>query len=380
MQCHPAQSVQNTERTEYRAPTSTPSISSSGIFPIPSYIAQSLVRARLVNGSVLNLHDDRLANTCPHPGRRQHRSDRSSLVFCSTAPSSTLITADPSIPILVNHTQVVALSLVILFFFFWPSMPLPLPSLLVAGWALLLTSVIYLLSLLFHRTPSGPTPNEPRRPSTSQALPSLLLPLTTTHLRLLPYPARHAFRYPLLYFGLDLASLESHALSRSCDWFPGWARGWGLKLAIFGYESTAEARGMGRGRKGWSVGGISESSYLASTDAPSAASRTSELDPQPLRTRLVSVLSRQLSLTPAAVTSRLGPVYLVTMPAFVGKEGINPLSVWFCYEDAQMENGVDDIKSPKKLWAIVLEVHNTFGERHVYVLEAGRNEDPTPIG
>jgi uncharacterized protein len=37
----------------------------------------------------------------------------------------------------------------------------------------------------------------------------------------------------------------------------------------------------------------------------------------------------------------------------------NPLSVWFCY------------RADETLAAIVYEVHNTFGERHAYVLAAG---------
>jgi len=56
------------------------------------------------------------------------------------------------------------------------------------------------------------------------------------------------------------------------------------------------------------------------------------------------------------------------MPAFLGTEGINPLSVWLCYEK-------DEEGKERKLWTVLLEVHNTFGERHVYVLEAGKGEE-----
>lgn len=60
------------------------------------------------------------------------------------------------------------------------------------------------------------------------------------------------------------------------------------------------------------------------------------------------------------------------MPSFLGTEGINPLSVWLCYEKDDAEGGAG---KERKLWTVILEVHNTFGERHVYVLETGKGEE-----
>jgi hypothetical protein len=272
---------------------------------------------------------------------------------------------------------------------------LPLPSLSTLLLILPPTLLIYILSLLLHKRPIPS--HDPSSSSTPPAdtLPSLLLPLTTTHLRLLPIPARHAFRYPLLYFGLDLSSLESHSLSRSLSYYPSWApRPWGLRLGVFEYETEAEKAGNGgRGRKGWTVAGLEEGSYLAPT-SPSLPSpdETSEgkaipsIDRSPLRTKLSAVLSSHLYLPLDDVSSRLGSIYLVTMPAFLGKEGINPLSVWFCYEKlsspiADETRGKEGEKARSRvLWTVVLEVHNTFGERHVYVLEVGKGEDVKPIG
>ncbi|EIW76654.1 hypothetical protein CONPUDRAFT_168477 [Coniophora puteana RWD-64-598 SS2] len=51
------------------------------------------------------------------------------------------------------------------------------------------------------------------------------------------------------------------------------------------------------------------------------------------------------------------------MPRIVGFEGINPLTVYYCYD-------VD-----ATFWLTVLEVHNTFGESHVYLLQPGVEED-----
>lgn len=59
------------------------------------------------------------------------------------------------------------------------------------------------------------------------------------------------------------------------------------------------------------------------------------------------------------------------MPSFLGTEGINPLSVWLCYE----KDDVEGRGKERKLWTVILEVHNTFGERHVYVLETGKGEE-----
>ena len=53
-----------------------------------------------------------------------------------------------------------------------------------------------------------------------------------------------------------------------------------------------------------------------------------------------------------------GPIRLFCMPRVLGY-GFNPISVWFCH------------RRDGRLAAIVYEVHNTFGERHNYVFDAG---------
>ena len=90
--------------------------------------------------------------------------------------------------------------------------------------------------------------------SSSTSLPSLLLRLTTTHKRLLPTPAQHAFEYPLLYYGLDLEDLEEKRLDRRFGNLAG--RG----LQAFGYARKEE-----KGNKAWTVTGLGEGSYLSPT-------------------------------------------------------------------------------------------------------------------
>ncbi|KAJ7702959.1 hypothetical protein B0H14DRAFT_745565 [Mycena olivaceomarginata] len=54
---------------------------------------------------------------------------------------------------------------------------------------------------------------------------------------------------------------------------------------------------------------------------------------------------------------------MMTMPSLLGFEGINPLTVYFCYRPGG------------QIFLAVLEVHNTFGESHVYCLEIDKGED-----
>jgi hypothetical protein len=57
----------------------------------------------------------------------------------------------------------------------------------------------------------------------------------------------------------------------------------------------------------------------------------------------------------AGITAQVGTVDLLCMPRIFGY-GFNPLSVFYCYA----RDG--------RLSALIYEVHNTFGERHTYVI------------
>ncbi|KAJ3829997.1 hypothetical protein F5878DRAFT_601842 [Lentinula raphanica] len=63
--------------------------------------------------------------------------------------------------------------------------------------------------------------------------------------------------------------------------------------------------------------------------------------------------------------------WMLSMPSYLGFEGINPLTVYFLYSvsvtPAQESN--------KNLKLVLFEVHNTFGEGHVYFMRPGVNED-----
>lgn len=70
-----------------------------------------------------------------------------------------------------------------------------------------------------------------------------------------------------------------------------------------------------------------------------------------LRERVVATLR-------SAGHSGAGPIQLLTIPRVLG-HAFNPISVYFAHDAAG------------RLEAVVYEVHNTFGERHCYVLPGG---------
>ncbi|KAJ7701545.1 hypothetical protein B0H17DRAFT_1244335 [Mycena rosella] len=144
-----------------------------------------------------------------------------------------------------------------------------------------------------------------------------------THARLLPVRSKHAFTYPTLALLLSLNALEDHSLDLAGGW-------------VFGYGGR------------WArLVGLRASPYLCPTGGS-------------LRQRLETVLLDR------GFTDGLGDAWMLTMPSLLGFEGINPLTVYFCY------------RPDGTLFLVVLEVHNTFGEAHVYCLEPGTREDKEP--
>jgi uncharacterized protein len=61
-----------------------------------------------------------------------------------------------------------------------------------------------------------------------------------------------------------------------------------------------------------------------------------------------------------------GAIRLLAMPRVLG-HGFNPISVWFCY------------RKDSSLAALLYEVHNTFGERHTYLIPVTETDGPADI-
>ncbi|KAJ6464266.1 hypothetical protein C8R47DRAFT_1026218, partial [Mycena vitilis] len=152
-----------------------------------------------------------------------------------------------------------------------------------------------------------------------------ILENSVTHARLFPAESTHAFTYPTLSLLLSLNALEDHSLDLG--------RGW-----IFGYGGR------------WArLVGLRPAPYL--TDNGST-----------IRQRLEEVMLDR------GFGADLDDAWMMTMPSLLGFEGINPLTVYFCYRPG----GV--------FFLTVLEVHNTFGESHVYCLELDKSEDKISSG
>ena len=126
------------------------------------------------------------------------------------------------------------------------------------------------------------------------------------HTRLLPIASRHSFVYPTISLLVSINSLEDKQLDL-------------LGGLLFGYGSPS-------GR----VTGLHPSSYLY--DGPS--------DNRSIRCKLLHILDEH-----GHPGCELHDVWLMTMPSFLGIEGINPLSVYFCYKHAS-----------SALWLVILEV------------------------
>lgn len=128
-----------------------------------------------------------------------------------------------------------------------------------------------------------------------------------THARLLPVESKHAFTYPSLSLLLSLNALEDHSL----DLGQGW---------IFGYGGR------------WArLVGIRPAPYLSDNGGS-------------IRERLEKVLVDR-----GFADGGLEDAWMMTMPSLLGFEGINPLTVYFCYRPGG------------KFFLTVLEVSSILG-------------------
>ncbi|ORY36371.1 hypothetical protein BCR33DRAFT_722176 [Rhizoclosmatium globosum] len=144
----------------------------------------------------------------------------------------------------------------------------------------------------------------------------------TRHVRLVP--RRHAFVFPVVYAGVVLdASTGSNKKNRIA-------------------------------RNKWAVLSVHDKDYLDKED-------------KPIREKVLAAIKAAGTHTPVPI----GRIELVTGPRFFGLPTFNPLNVYYCFDEQQ--DG--DSKEPT-LRVTILEVNNTFGERHVYICD-DRNRLPT---
>ena len=146
------------------------------------------------------------------------------------------------------------------------------------------------------------------------APPSALYSGTVFHRRLRPKSHRLRYRVFFLLFDID----EIPALCARLRLFSH--RGFNL----FGFDERDHADGSGGSLRGW--------------------------------------VERQLAA--AGIDLDGGAIRLLAMPRVLGY-GFNPISVWFCYNN------------DGSLAALLHEVHNTFGERHTYLIPVDPGEPIT---
>ncbi|KAF8064031.1 hypothetical protein FPV67DRAFT_1584507 [Lyophyllum atratum] len=202
-----------------------------------------------------------------------------------------------------------------------------------AGVALFCLSVS---ALLYHYKDHGnrnaATPPPPAR--------GYILENQVTHARLLPTASAHAFTYPTISLLVSLNALEKGELDLG--------RGW-----VFSYGGI-------RGR----LIGLQAAPYLSPSSGGSKTGASGAVETNSIRRKLEELL-RTRGFGSVEEESVVDDAWMMTMPSFLGFEGINPLTMYFCYKS-------------RALRLIVFEIHNTFGETHVHVLEVGRNEDDPP--
>jgi hypothetical protein len=184
-----------------------------------------------------------------------------------------------------------------------------------------------------------------------------------THSRTLPKESAHRFSYHTISLLVSLGALETHDL----DLWGGW---------LFGYGSV------------FNICGLRPSAYLTPSEDPKKT----------IRCKLDEVLVER------GWDSRgVEEVWFATMPSFLAFEGLNPLSVYYLYKPMPKLDNSETHQGGtvgRSLWLVVLEVssrtafgkadflirqcrcslfiqvHNTFAEKHVYVLETGDTEEP----
>ena len=182
-----------------------------------------------------------------------------------------------------------------------------------------LTCVFALTALAYFLLPKSRT-NTRAMPAPLHA--AYILENQVAHARLLPAAARHAFAYPTLALLLSLDALDAHALDL--------ARG-----RLFGYGAPA-------GR----LTAVRAAAYLLPDPALDGRSGKE----WGMKDKLREVLARH-----GQDAGALGKAWMLTMPSYLGFEGINPLTVHYCYL-----RGDVGAEQEERLGWVILEVRLAF--------------------
>ncbi|MCO5589707.1 hypothetical protein L7F22_043675 [Adiantum nelumboides] len=195
---------------------------------------------------------------------------------------------------------------------------------------------------------------------------AFIVPAQIHHARMLPRESQHSFKYPSLYFAFELQALERG----QCDCLPAfrWA---GDQLS----GSIASANP----KKSFALTKLHPKDFGRKIFADAKSPQAVEIIDGSILLKLAYELRFRgyLSKGPQDLESdslksghfpwdqEIGQVWAIAMPTVFGLAGFNPLTVYYVYKPG----------TSKKLWSAILEVHNTFNERHIYVCEVNKGED-----
>lgn len=193
---------------------------------------------------------------------------------------------------------------------------------------------------------------------------AFIIPAQIHHARMLPRESQHSFKYPSLYFAFELQALERG----KCDCLPAF-RWTGNRLPGSDKELT----------KGFALTKLHPKDFGRKVLSEVKSSEVAEIIDGSILLKLAYELRFRgyLSVGPQDLESdslnlgsfpwdqEIGQVWAIAMPTVFGLAGFNPLTVYYIYRPG----------SNRQLWLAILEVHNTFNERHIYVCEVGNGED-----
>ncbi|CAG8449122.1 16596_t:CDS:2 [Acaulospora morrowiae] len=150
------------------------------------------------------------------------------------------------------------------------------------------------------------------------------------------FPVKHSFEYPVLYLGVDLDLLERNKDSG------GFLLGYNNKKTIFN---------------------INDDDYLGAINPRDIPISFGRKELKSIKEKLFWYISRHDISTEGFLR-----VELVTMPRLLNY-AFNPVNFYFCY----------DLRN--SLSVVVLEINNTFGEKHLHILDRDHNDNnATRIG
>ncbi|KAI9593418.1 hypothetical protein BDF19DRAFT_448689 [Syncephalis fuscata] len=212
-------------------------------------------------------------------------------------------------------------------------------------------SVYCLLSTLLQYT--APALLRPATADTAHgSSPHRIYVVKTRHTRF--EPILHSFAYRFFYFGLDLDALEMGRADRELSVarpgvthsrLPWW----------FAYDSIVS--------QWWRPLSLCSRDYLG--ELPCDALPIENITRPTLKQKLFYRLQER-----NIQTDSLERVELVTTPRLFGY-AMNPASFYYCYEpiEAPVANGLSE-----RLRVFAIEVHNTFGETHLYAFDLERDQ------